>query len=56
MFLSLLMLDPPDLCSKGDEIAVGSRKVAEVGGFVEEGAQELRIQAEGPGFLSDAER
>lgn len=47
------MPDPPDLCSEGDEIAAADRKAAEVGGVVKEGGEELRIQAEGPGFLSD---
>jgi len=35
-FNGLFVLDLPDVCSKGDKVAGASRKVAEVGGVVEE--------------------
>jgi len=44
------------LCSKENEVAAPSRKIAEVGGLVEEGGKEAGAQAERPGFLSDAGR
>ena len=50
------MRDLPDLCSKGDEGPVTSRKAAEVGGVVEEGGEKAGFQTEGPGFGGGAMR
>lgn len=54
-FNGLFVLDLPDVCSKGDKVAGASRKVAEVGGVVEEGGKGLRIQAEGSSLDGGAE-